>query len=413
MKKIAIILSAAVAVILTGCKYEDPLDKMGTLPQDRITPSGVEEVLLTVGDWKVSYDGHDYYFSFTEGGAVSSNSDFEKMGMKGSYEMGWSGFHAVTLTLNNAGHLAYSSASETVFVIEDGDWSEDEISATGAETDAGFVFVPATAEEVKAMADKDLAIAARLEAVLKIRESGLTSGVVSSGSDLAAHWYLDVTDDDVQTIRLDILSNRVLSHKSIKVDIDNEGVTFSEPVSIGGKDIKGLLIDFSAPSVSLSGGAGLSANFVFDNVGEWYIGKDTGYRTYKYEDTDTRDACDAIKQEIVDNKSLYFSIELSDRENRPFFCIPANWDDGRGYVAVYSNNKPSVSSTEKDRVYLNGGTRMEMPYGGDAKWQDWIREKVPVLIDTYFSENGIIVVRHGEKLYYLSPVNENWFQAYK
>ncbi len=254
MKKIAIILSAAVAVILTGCKYEDPLDKMGTLPQDRITPSGVEEVLLTVGDWKVSYDGHDYYFSFTEGGAVSSNSDFEKMGMKGSYELGWSGFHAVTLPLNNAGHLAYSSASETVFVIEDGDWSEDEISATGAETDAGFVFVPATAEEVKAMADKDLAIAARLEAVLKIRESGLTSGVVSSGSDLAAHWYLDVTDDDVQTIRLDILSNRVLSHKSIKVDIDNEGVTFSEPVSIGGKDIKGLLIDFSAPSVSLSGG---------------------------------------------------------------------------------------------------------------------------------------------------------------
>ncbi len=56
---------------------------------------------------------------------------------------------------------------------------------------------------------------------------------------------------------------------------------------------------------------------------------------------------------------------------------------------------------------------MEMPYGGDAKWQDWIREKFPVLIDTYFSENGIIVVRHGEKLYYLSPVNENWFQAYK
>ena len=190
MKKIAIILSAAVAVILTGCKYEDPLDKMGTLPQDRITPSGVEEVLLSVGDWKVSYDGHDYYFSFTEGGAVSSNSDFEKMGMKGSYEMGWSGFHAVTLTLNNAGHLAYSSASETVFVIEDGDWSEDEISATGAETDAGFVFVPATAEEVKAMADKDLAIAARLEAVLKIRDTSPLKWILTMKGSLSRSRFL-------------------------------------------------------------------------------------------------------------------------------------------------------------------------------------------------------------------------------
>ncbi|MCM1198220.1 MAG: hypothetical protein NC308_04965, partial [Clostridium sp.] len=270
----------------------------------------------------------------------------------------------------------------------------------------------ATGAEYNAMVANKAEAYKTIELAEKITDAGIASGALWSAGTFAAHWYADFTKDKAYSVRFDILEDGVLSHQTVAASLSLDGtLSLSSAVTVDSKAVSSIVFDVDSKSVS----AGNSFTAAVSNSGAWYIGSD--YRTYVFrsQSDDSRcKACDAIANEFDAQKSLYSSIELSDRTYRPFFTIPSNWDDGRGYVAIYSNIAPYVDENEKDRVYFAGGSRQEMPFGGDSKWISWTLENYPVLVGTYYNDEGIVVVRDGENLiYFLSPVDGNWFVAAK
>lgn len=414
MKRINVILMMVSALAFAACGLADPWktwENEGELPSDRLLPSGLKETLCLADWWKFSYADEDFYFQFIDDGTVESNSTILRDAVSTTYYIDWDEPYAVKLTIVGGGHLGYlPSGEEEMFVVTSFD--DAEIIASGSETGAEFRLVPATSSEVKAMMAEKADAVVKIEAAQRIVEAGMACGAIYDNGTLVGHYALDLSAYGSYSVRFDILSGRVLTHSSVGVTVDlGSTVALDSPVSVAGKSISSIAVNVQDRTVSL----GNSLVPVVSDAGSWYLG--SSYSTYivKRNSEDSRcDACDAIAAELNANYDFYSEVELSDRTDRPFFTIPNSWDDNRGYVALYSLNTPYVSETEKDRVYFSGGTRQEMPYGGDtSRWVPWTLENYSALIGTYYNNDGVIIIKEPEAsiIWLLSPVDGSWFKA--
>ncbi len=414
MKRINVILIMASVLALVSCGLADPWktwENEGELPSDRLLPSDLKETLCLADWWKCSYGSEDFYFQFIDDGTVESNSTLLRDAESTTYYINWEEPYSLLLTVVGGGHFSYlSSGKEETLVVTAFD--DAEIKCKGSESGAEITFVPATSSDVNKMVAAKADEYKKMEVAEKIVNAGMTTGAIWASGTLVAHYYVDLSEYKAYTARFDILENNVLTHKTVSVTVGLDSrINLASAISVAGKPIQSIALDTESKSVSA--GSGFTASV--SNSGSWYIGND--YRTYVFRSpsSDSRcGGCDAIVSEFNAQSDKFASIELSDRGGRPFFTIPNNWDDGRGYVAIYSNSAPYVDSKEADKVYFSNGSRQEMPYGGDSKWISWTMENYPAIIGTYFNEEGVIIIKDGDQtIWLLSPVNGNWFKAAK
>ncbi len=416
MKKIFILLSLALASA-AGCSQKDPLEKLGSLPEDRLTPKDVENVLSSAEMWKLDYAGHTFYFSFNGEGELYSSSDFEKMGVSTTYTLGWADFHTVKIDLGR-GHFNYidESARETSFSVGENSYSAERIIATGMTTDKEFVFVPATESEAAAVTGKDERLAESyaeiMQSVSRIKSSGLVSGSIFSGNSFIAHWAItEMTDDGDGSIRFDILADRVLTHKTVKLTVlPGNALKLLEPVSVDGTDITDIAMNTSARTASfqntLSGISGAG-------IGDWFATGD--YKTFLLRPDSSRgDADDAMWQFLTSATSVSYSqVEISDRGGRPFVFCPRNHD---GYAGFFYTLK--VSSDFGDLVnYSTTYSPSWVFQENDSSWFDDCYRTFKTFLDFFTASEGIIIVKgpnvpdSGSKIWILSPVKETWIMA--
>lgn len=419
MKKAAVLLMTAFVLALSGCGLSDPWETWedeGIQPADRLLPSELKETLCSAAWWKFSYEDEDFYFQFTEDGTVESNSTILRDGTSTTYYLNWDEPYAIELTIVGGGHLGYlSSGKEETFIVTSFD--DAEIICTGNDTGTEITFVSATGSDYNALNVWKAEESKRLEVAQGIIDAGMASGAVWASGQFVAHYHIDLSNYKSYFVRFDILENNELSHVEIPASLGLDGtVTLSSAVSVAGQTISVIALDTQDKTVSV--GSALAA--AVSNSGAWFTGKVSGYGTYEiYRNGGKGAASKAIWDEIASAADYNWgTIEVSDRSGRPFFfCPDGNQTDGQWYVGVYSVDSPYVSATELDRVYLTGGLRSEMPWGGDGKWQNWIMENHSLMFGTYMSGDGIIIVKDGDsgprKIWLLSPVNENRIMAEK
>jgi len=417
MKKIAILLSGFLAFFAAGCSQTDPLEKLGKLPEERLTPRDVQEVLCSVDMWKLDYAGHTFYFSFDEEGVLYSSSDFEKMGISSTYVLGWADFHTVKLDLGK-GHFNYidESVRETSFVIGEGKYSAEAVVATGADIDAGFTFVPATEEERASVAAKDETLAAEYAEIMlsvsRIRNAGLYVGAIFSGNDFIAHWViLEMTDDGDGSIRIDELKDRVLTHTTVNFSVlPGNVLKLSRPVSINGVEVSDIVMNTSARTASFQETLSGMSNA---DTGSWFV--DGSYKTFLLRPDSSRgDADDAMWQFLSDATSVRYSqVEISDRGGRPFVFCPRDHD---GYAGFFYTLK--VSSEYGDLVnYSSTYSPSWVFQENDSSWFDDCYRTFKTFLDFFISGDGVVVVKSpnvpdkGSKIWVLSPVNGTWIMA--
>lgn len=416
MKKIFILLSIALASA-AGCSQQDPLEKLGSLPEDRLTPKDVENVLCSTDMWKLDYAGHSFYFSFNGEGGLYSSSDFEKMGISTTYTLGWEDFHTVKIDLGK-GHFNYigEAAVETSFSVGENSYSAERVVATGLTTNEEFVFVPATDSEAAAVKGKDERLAESyaeiMQSVSRIKSSGLVSGSIFSDNSFIAHWaIIGMTDDGDGSIRFDILADRVLTHKTVKLTVlPGCALKLLEPVSVNGTDITDIAMNTSARTAlfqnTIAGTSGAG-------IGDWFATGD--YKTFLLRPDSSRgDADDAMWQFLSDATSVAYSqVEISDRGGRPFVFCPRNHD---GYAGFFYNL--TVSPEYGDLVNYSKNYNPSWVYQeNDSSWFDDCYRTFKTFLDFFTASEGVIFVKgpnvpdKGSKIWILSPVGGTWIMA--
>jgi len=419
MKRVAVISMMAFVALLSGCGLSDPWktwENEGELPSDRLLPSELKETLCLSDWWKVSYMDEDFYFQFLDDGTAESNSTILRDGVATTYYINWEEPYELKLTIVGGGHLGYleSGKEETLTVTS---FDDAGIVCKGSESGAEMTLVPATASDYKEMLGKKAEAYKIAEYAGKITDEGMASGAIWNSGKFVARFHIDLSVAKSYSVRFDILEDGVLTHRDVAASLGADGkAALASGVSVAGKTISSIAFNVEDRTISVDNGMTAAVN----DCGAWFTGKVSGYGTYEIRRDGSRGAASkAIWDEIVAaGKYSWGTIEVSDRTGRPFFCCPdGTQTDGQWYVGVYSVDSPYVSDTEPDRVYFTGGTRTEMPFGGDGKWADWIVGNHPLLISTWTSTDGLIVVKDGDeglrRIWLLSPVDENWYMAEK
>ncbi|MDE6871741.1 MAG: hypothetical protein K2O58_06435 [Bacteroidales bacterium] len=416
MKKIFILLSLALASA-AGCSQTDPLAKLGALPEDRLTPQDVQDVLSSVDMWKLDYASHTFYFSFSGDGALYSSSDFEKMGINTTYGLGWADFHTVKMDFGK-GHFNYidESIRETSFSIEEGCYSAECIIATGLTTGSEFIFEPATGSEAAAVLGKDDRLAESyaeiMSSVSRIRNAGLCSGSIFSGNDFIAHWAIvDMTDDGDGSIRFDILKDRVLTHSTARITVlPGNALKLLEPVVVDGVSITDIAMNTSAKTAlfqdALTGTSG-------SGIGDWFATGD--YKTFLLRPDSSRgDADDAMWQFLTEATSVSYSqVEISDRGGRPFVFCPRDHDGYAGFFYTLTVSPEFGDLVNYSTSYSPSWVFQE----NDSSWFDNCYRTFKTFLDFFTASEGVIYVKgpnvpdSGSKIWILSPVGGTWIMA--
>lgn len=373
----------------------------------------VKNTLTASDGWKFTYEGSDFYFQFSEDGNVTCNSNMPKAATSTTYSFSGS-IEDMILTIVGGGHLSYLSEDvyEDSFKVKS--HTASQIELTGVSTGAEIVMTAVTDQDIA-----DLEI--EKGAIFKIIEIEMYNGVIRSSDDkFLAHYALDTQTGN--SIRFDILANRVLTHETVGITIDqNANVTFETPVTVAGESITGISFDIDAKTGTLNGVSGLKltsnagmANWVGSNG-------DNGFRTYVIIPRDGRgDLPDELMEELnAASQQGWYKWEISDRDRRPWICSPSDGNDNKYYTGFYGSTENSASdivTDEIDRIKFSNMTG-GMPLGGDTKNIAIVQGLFPKFLDAVFHEDGLYVILEGEKnvdnsqLYLISPTTDKWFKA--
>ncbi len=364
------------------------------------------------GGWSATYSENLYYLLFADNGivaclpenAVASNTEYTFSGtvsdpvleMKGFSYFGDTSFG---MSYENGGTTMKLTGKPSGKVI------------TFSQTDASVI-----EEAGKAVISEAFV------------SNNYTHGVVRSTSGLFyAHYVAKTvrTEDAeiIDEIKFDILHNRVLTHKTVKVsDIDIYGnIKFRETVSINGKDIDGFVYNLSNNTVSADDrGMDVTAN---NTVVDWLV---NGFKTYVIRPSSLEkrgDMSDNLMKEFDANTGYWDKLEISDRGNRPFIFTPKGGNfGGRTWTCFYSaNSNPldGIRTDEVDKVRFDRPYTVKNIYGGgiNAEHIAEIERFYPGIMNAYYHEDGLYVILEGGKnednsqLYLISPTSGNWFKC--
>lgn len=413
MKNIAKTLMMSFCAVLAGCGMTDPWEEWsdeGQFPEDRMVPSEVKAALCAADGWKMTYNNVNFYYAFSDEDQVSCTSDLLYAATDAAYHFNWNESSSVMLTIEGSGHLAYLSDNEfgDTFVITS--YSAEQVVCANEAGTAEVVMTPVTSEEFAGVEDSK-------GIIIELIGANLMNGVINAPDGrFLAHYVIDRNTGN--SIRFDIIADRVLTHESVTVTIDdNAAVHLSSPVSVAGTEISEITFDLSAQNGAVPG----SDLQVLPNYTsrDFFVGREYVEATRHTIEpgNDKGDACDAIWNELKANAGNWATIEINERENRPLVFCPGNTDNSRWYTGFYgcTDIADACSSQESDLLYMSDLRGDMLGLGGDVVNITNIQEDFPNFLGAFSHEDGLYVVREivggTSYLYFISPTTDSWYKG--
>lgn len=371
----------------------------------------VRNILVAADGWKLSRSGNDFYFQFSEDGKVICNSNMPKAAATTDY--GFSGtIESMVLTINGGGHMSYLENYDESFNVVSS--SAGSIGLKGTQTGESFSLTKVSKADIDAVEQEK-------GVIFKIIEYKLANGVIrSSDGRFAAHYAIDYITGN--NIRFDIIKDRVLSHETVGITIDdNANVTFESSVSVAGQNISGISFDLSSKTATLQGASGLSAGKNTDAV-SYFIKQNEnnngGYQTHLIKaGENVGGANDELWNELKAGASEWHQIEVSDRGNRPIVFCPANGNNDKWYTGFYGTNDvvSSVSEDVYDLIYFTSLRGDMLGLGGNPKNIEVVQNMFPKFLAAFSHADGLIIADENADgahyMYFISPTTQTWFKA--
>lgn len=407
MKNLTYVLMSLLCLSFYSCGMTDvwkEWESEGNLSPDRLLPSDVKTILCAAEAWKLSYDGHDFYFQFSEDGTVTANSDYSIL-KETSYttcHYDFQGDSIVVLSIDGGGHLSSLEDYDETFLISA--FTASTITSIGESTGKVMDFVATTESEINSQLEaKSL--------LLNMKTKGFLNGIIlNAGNKFLAHYAISASEN---MIRFAILKDRVLSHQESSLSID--GSTFSfDGITLDGESISKLVY-----TNSTNGSASLDNNSFTVASNKESAGFFTGstYKTYKInKKSNSGDAKDELYDEL--EWSDVGDIEISDRDMRPLVLCPSSSANSIWYVFFDSKatSGDALIKDELDRVYFTK-TDGYMPYGGDSANITSAESHLSKFFAAWFHKDGLYIIKategSTEYLYFLSPTTDNWIKIQK
>jgi len=406
MKKYTFILFV-LSLAFTSCSTTDVWKKWeneGTMSENRLRPSEVKKLLYSTEVWKMDYENTEFYFQFSEGGAVITDSDASilKNQVDTDYYLDYKGENTVLLTIVGKGIMQYLT-NDSEEVLEITQYSSSQITAHGQNNSEDMVLVPSTISELNAVQEvkRKAIIDYNKQQSLQLLKASYSNGIIrNANSNVMAHYSIICDDDDNWSVTISCIVDNVLTHNkydlSLNIDSDEKAsLNFEDAVDLQGillnnifynYDNGELTTDNSNLNIDLDKASSL---IEFYNSGDWHTHK-----------VDLINIC-------TDLESLPASIEFDDRSPRNIVFCPN--DTQQWFYTFFT---PSLSSDDAltNRIYFkNNG--ISNPYGGYGDDIAHVEDQFATFIDFIFSEDGLWMFEDADSyVYVISPTTDMWFR---
>lgn len=407
MKKHVYIL-LVLCLALSSCGMTDvwkEWENEGIMSEERLRPSEVKALMCAVDGWKMVYEGTSFYFQFTEGGSLISDSDESMLQseVETNYYLDYEGEKKVLLTVQGKGMLQYlEENSEETFVITS--YSNEQITAQGKENGKTMILTPVTATEMQQVKEsKRLAVIAYNKAQsLELLKTSLSNGIFRnvSSKSFVAHYAISCDDDDNWKIRISSIDSKVLKHTEYLMNVSTASDEKATLSIVGGLTINGMSFDaiyygYDTGELSTS-----NANVLVDlNRSSDMVSTYTGSWSTHVVDRDY--ICDAFPD-------LLSQLEFDDRTPRHIVVCPGSTSEGQWHYVFFTVTAKADDVT--GRVYLtNPGT--ELLFGGYGNDVALAQANFEIFLNFCFSEEGLWMYQDSDSyVYVISPTSDYWFR---
>lgn len=369
--------------------------------------NSLRNTLAGAAGWRLDYQDQVFYFRFFEDGTAWCNSLMPQPASNTTYTLGGT-ISSPVLTITGGGHFTYLPEEYYMDTFSVTAQASGQISLRDEVSGTEISLHAVDQAEIDGIEDEK-------GIIIQVIEANLMNGAVyASDGTFLAHYAIDRATG--ASVRFDILENRILSHLSTAISIDeNANVTFDEPVTLAGHSISGMALDLEAGDGDLTGGGDLDLSPNYTSR-DFYLSGD--FKTYTIRQGDGRgDACDAIWNELMANVGDWNQFEISDRDNRPIVFCPANQDNSKWYTGFFgaTDISSACSDQESDLLYLTALRGDMLGLGGDPVNITNIQNAFPVFLAAYSHDDGLYVIRETvngtENIYFISPTTDSWFKA--
>ena len=404
-RPIYIILTLCLA--LSSCGMTDvwkDWENEGTMSEDRLRPSEVKALLCSGDGWKMTYEGTTFYFQFTTGGNVTSDSDetmFLQEPVETNYYLDFQGERAVLLTIVGNGMLQYlSENAESTWVITE--YSATQITAHGQEYGLDVTLTPATSADLEQAqeAKRQARIAYYMERAVEELKTTYVKGLFRNASgELLGYYTLTCDDNEQWTATVTAMQNRTLSSAkeysmTLSSDEEKTSLTFDESITLEGIRIDALQYGYD------DGTLGTSAESV--RIGSYTDKRNNYISGWVTHQLDWNYICAAF------SSIPSVQIELDDRSPRNVVVCPGSSSDGQWHY-VFFEISTQMDDTS-DLIYLTN-TKTDLPFGGYGNDVALVQGIYQPILDLCFSEGGVYMYEDTDGyVYVIDPVSGNWIR---
>lgn len=409
-RPIYIILTLCLA--LSSCGMTDvwkDWENEGTMSEDRLRPSEVKALLCSGDGWKMTYEGTTFYFQFTTGGNVTSDSNETMLesAVESEYYLDFKGAKQVLLTIQGSGMLQYlSENSEQTWVITD--YSAEQIVAHGQENGLDMVLTPTTkAEMEQAQEAKRQAIIAHNKAqALELLKTSLSNGLLRDASSNAfiAHYAFTCDESDNWGINIAFFDGTALKHESyaVSVNTDNDEnaiLSIDGGLTVGGASIAAIYYGYETGAMSTSNaGVAVDSSTSSEMV-------DMYNNSWKTHVVDRSSICEAF----ADLNTA--QLEFDDRTPRNIVVCPGSSSEGDWSNDYVLFNISARADNNTGRIYLTNTGATVLLGSGNENNINAARATFQPFLDFCFSEEGIYMYEDSDSyVYVLSPTSDLWFR---
>lgn len=394
--------------VLSSCGMTDvwtEWENEGKMSEDRLRPSEVKTLLCGADGWKMDYEGTAFYFRFTEGGSITSDTDESMLQneVETSYYLDYEGEKKVLLTVQGKGMLQYlANNAEETFVITS--YSSTQITASGLENGQAMVLTPVTTADMQQVkeAKRKAVIAYNKAQSLELLKTSLSNGLIrdNASNSVIAHYSISCDESNRWTMRLSSFEGKTLLHKDYAMTVDTSNdekatLTIAGSPTVGNVTIAALYYGYDNGELSIS-----NANLKLDlTKSSAFVSQYTG--SWKTHTLDRDYICDEFTGFIT-------QIEFDDRSPRNVVICPAATEAGQWFYVFFTVVANSNDAT--GRVYLTNSDA-KLLYGGYGNDIELARDCFNDFLNFCFSEEGLWIYEDADSyVYVLSPTSGTWFR---
>ncbi len=426
MKKVLFIYTV-LCTALWSCNTMD-LSDVGYGDGDRLKSSQVKEVLYNAeGCWKADYQGHEFFFQFSEDRKVILDSDFLEQAVEGTTAFAASG-KVVELTIDKCDvHLKNlgTEYADTKFIISEipAEGAAAKLTLVGTTNGKTIELQPTTRGYINGI------VAAKADFNELFAKNLLDNQAICDASgNLIGYYGLVLNGVDDLSVKVIMLENRdgkdtkghtqyyesalTKEGKIFKLDTPVEGIK-----AVDGKTYAFKSIDCSGETVAVDGMSGVAFTSNKDAVRDFdYV---TAGKEYSFGKAQNKaDACDEIWEgtggqvtssgaSLADFNAMKYDYGWSGSPRQRPLVIWTWWFANLAFPSSRDGESIMMNNLDKDRILFRNISGSGETCGGGtlnsteiAEINNYCRH----LISTWFNEEGLFVVRHdrlgaGDKFY--------------